>query len=175
VKEAQQSERLEKATADEAPEAATPRLPLWKLTFWQFLRYCLVGSLNTLVDLAIFNALVWRFPTANAQMLLIYNSFAYVSGGVSSFFLNKYWTFGHKHQVTWREVRRFTLTLLAEVLYSNVLLWLAGKALRPFISNISLWSSASKLVAVGGGVLISYTFMRFWTFARGPTDHSKRV
>jgi len=179
VRETQPDERMknvpENVPADETREVGVARQRFWKMTFWQFLRYCLVGGINTLVDLAIFNALAWRFPTTNAQILLIYNSCAYASGGVSSFFLNKYWTFERKHQVTWREIRRFTLTLLAEILYSNALLWLAGKILRPFIANPSLWGSASKLVAVGGGVVISYTLMRFWTFARRPMDHAKKA
>jgi len=144
------------------------RIHAWGSTSWQFLRYCLVGGVNTLFDLAVLNVLLWRFPTHNPQFLVVYNSIAYTSGAASSFFLNKYWTFRRKQRPTWREVRRFTISLCCEVLYSGGLVWLAGKALQPVIANATLWGNASKLLAVAGSTVISYACMRFWIFASGP-------
>jgi putative flippase GtrA len=150
------------------PDTDVPRSCAWNKTFWQFFRYCLVGGMNTLIDVFILNVLLWGFPTTNVLVLIGDNSIAYMSGAISSFFFNKYWTFGHTQRMTWREVLRFVITLFFEVLYSNVLIWLAGKALQPFIINVTLWGNVSKLVAVVGGTIISYCFMRYWTFASGP-------
>ncbi len=157
--------------------ANTHRSHGWKSTFWQFLRYCLVGGANTIVDLLVLNILLWRIPTHNVQTLVLYNSLAYTSGAVSSFFLNKYWTFRRMQRVTSRELVRFAISLLLEVIYSSVLIWLAGKALQPLIVNPTLWGNASKLIAVAIGTVISYSFMRFWTFAGGPQEKedSKRA
>jgi len=146
----------------------------WSSTFRQFLRYCLVGGVNTAIDLLTLNILLWRFPTNNVQVLVVYNSFAYSSGAVSSFFLNKYWTFRHKQRTTRREVVRFAIILLFEVLYSNGLVWLAGKALQPVIANPMIWGNTSKLLAVAVGAVITYIFMRFWTFASGPQNQAKQ-
>ena len=128
----------------------------------------MVGGINTLVDLSVLNILLWRFPTDNVQTLVVYNSLAYASGAVSSFFCNKYWTFKSQQRGGWREVRRFAVTLILEILYSNALLWLAGRALQPFIHNVTLWGNIAKLLAVVGGTLLSYALMRFWTFAHKP-------
>ncbi len=87
------------------------------------------------------NVLLWRLPTNSAQVLVVYNSVAYTSGALSSFFLNKYWTFGRKQRTTRREVLRFIISLSLEVLYSNGLVWLAGKALQPLIANPMLWGN----------------------------------
>jgi|GEM_PF-794349 len=146
----------------------------WSRTFKQFVRYCLVGGVNTAIDLLVLNILLWRFPTNNVQVLVVYNSFAYSSGAVSSFFLNKYWTFRQKHRTTRREVIRFASILLFEVLYSNGLVWLAGKALQPVIANPTLWGNTSKLIAVAVGAVISYIFMRFWTFASGSQNQARQ-
>ena len=140
----------------------------------QSLRYCLVGGANTIIDLLMLNVLLWCFPTNNVQVLALYNSFAYTSGALSSFFLNKYWTFQRKQRTTSREVVRFAISLLLEVIYSSVLVWLAGKALQPFITNVTLWGNASKLIAVVVGTFISYSFMRFWTFADRPQDRTTK-
>jgi putative flippase GtrA len=148
------------------PQSSDPsRLRAWGSTFWQFIRYCLVGGVNTLLDLAVLNLFLWRLPTHNPQILVIYNSVAYTGGAVSSFFLNKYWTFRRTQRPTWTEVRRFVISLGLEVVYSNGLVWLAGKALQPVIANPTLWGNASKLLAVACSVIITFVFMRFWIFA----------
>jgi putative flippase GtrA len=153
--------------SNRSQDVGTHRLPGWKSTVRQFLRYCLVGGANTIIDLLTLNILLWCLPTNNVQVLALYNSFAYTSGALSSFFLNKYWTFRRKQRTTSRETVRFAISLLLEVIYSSVLVWLAGKALQPFITNITLWANTSKLIAVVVGTVISYSFMRFWTFADG--------
>ena len=168
-------ERQTRGEASKRPEDANAhRIRVWSSTFQQFLRYCLVGGVNTIIDVLMLNILLWRFPTHNVQVLVAYNSVAYSCGAVSSFFLNKYWTFRRTQRPTWRELRRFVISLLLEVLYSNGLVWLAGKALQPLITNITLWGNASKLVAVVSGAVLSYTLMRFWTFASGSQGRVKK-
>lgn len=160
--------------SNKTQHAAAHRFHGWRSMFWQFLRYCLVGGANTLIDLVLLNLLLWRLPTSNAQTLALYNAVAYTGGALSSFFLNKYWTFRRTRKTTAREVVRFAISLLLEVIYSSVLVWLAGLALRPLIVNVTLWGNASKLVAVVAGTIISYSLMRFWTFAGGPQDRSPK-
>ncbi|HYB02073.1 MAG TPA: GtrA family protein, partial [Ktedonobacteraceae bacterium] len=81
----------EKQTIERSPGgtkvAISQSSHVWSSTARQFLRYCLVGGVNTAVDLLVLNILLWRFPTNNVQVLVVYNSFAYSSGAVSSFFL----------------------------------------------------------------------------------------
>lgn len=151
------------------PELSPPhRVHEWTNTIFQLLRYCLVGGVNTGIDVLALNVLLWRFPTHNPQMLVAYNSVAYSCGAVSSFCLNKYWTFRRTQRATGKELRRFIISVLLELVYSNVLVWLAGKVLQPFIPNPTLWGNTAKLVAVISGVIISYSLMRFWTFANEP-------
>jgi putative flippase GtrA len=148
-------------------KAEVQRFQGWRGIAWLLLRYGLVGVANTLMDLAILNMLLWCFPPQNVSFLVVYNAVAYTSGSVSSFLLNKYWTFGHKQRPTRREMGRFVISLALEIFWSSGLVWLAGVTLHPFIANVVLWSNASKLLAVAGSVAFSYVCMRFWTFA-GP-------
>ena len=146
----------------------------WNSTLLQLLRYGLVGGVNTGIDLLVLNVFLLRFPTHNAQVLVAYNSVAYCCGAVSSFCLNKYWTFRRTQRTTRREVRRFIISILLELVYSNVLVWLAGKVLQPFIPNPTLWGNAAKLIAIASGAIISYSLMRFWTFANEPQTPFKK-
>lgn len=139
----------------------------WSSLLWQWFRYCLVGVANTLLDILVLTILLWCFPTDQVQILVVYNSLAYLSGATSSFFLNKYWTFGHKQRPTRQEVGRFLLSLLLEILSSNGLLWLIGTALHPLLANALLWGTAAKLLTVAANTMLSYLIMRCWIFRSG--------
>ena len=69
---------------------------------------------------------------------------------------------------------RFAILLACEILYSNILVWLAGKMLHPLISNPILWGNAAKLLAVAGSAILSYAGMRFWAFAGHSHDLPKQ-
>ena len=133
-------------------------------TFKQILCFALAGGLNTLVDLLILNGLLWLFPTSSSGMLLAYNSLAYSTGAINSFLLNKYWTFGQKRRTTRAELVRFAFITICGIAWSSLILWLASRALHPFLFNTTVWANVSKLIAIGGTALISYLGMRLWVF-----------
>jgi putative flippase GtrA len=120
--------------------------------------------LNTLIDLLALNGLLFLFPTTGTVHLLAYNSLAYSLGAANSFFLNKYWTFKQRRPTTRGELMRFATTTLLGIGWSSVILWLASHVLHPVIANPVLWANASKVLAIGGTVLISYLGMRLWVF-----------
>ena len=132
----------------------------------QFIRFGIVGILNTTLDLLILNSLLWLFPTTNTQLVLLFNSLAYSIGAINSFLLNKYWTFRQRRTTTMGEVGRFALTTLLGIGCNDCLIWLANILFRPFISQDTLWMNVSKLIAIAGTVFISYIGMRLWVFAK---------
>ena len=84
--------------------------------FWQFVRFSMVGILNTLIDVITLNILIWRLPTHNANLLLLYNPLAYTLGALNSFSLNKYWTFKQKRSTTGGEIVRFAIINVTGIL-----------------------------------------------------------
>src|SRR5581483_10081185 len=136
----------------------------------QMVRFGLVGVLNTVVDLLLLNILLLLFPTTNSLMLLAYNALAYSVGGVNSFLLNKYWTFGHKQTTSRSELIRFAITTLGGIMWSSIILWIASNVLHPILINPTMWANASKVFAIGGTALISYLGMRLWVFVNKPRE-----
>ncbi len=130
----------------------------------QFIRFSLVGVLNTMVDLVAFNLLVLCFPTQNAALLVVYNSLAYALGALNSYFLNKHWTFQQRQATTGREIMRFAIIIACGILCNNFILWLVAATAHPFVMNIILWANMAKVVAISGTFIISYLGMRLWVF-----------
>jgi len=140
----------------------------WGKTFRQLWCFSLVGGLNTLIDLLILNMLLWLFPTQSTFLLIIYNSIAYGIGAINSFVLNKYWTFSHKQRTTATELLRFAVTTCVGIAGNDLLIWIVGGVLHPFISNPALWTNTSKVIAIFGTSSISYLGMRLWVFVHQP-------
>jgi putative flippase GtrA len=136
----------------------------WKASLWQFARFSIVGILNTLIDVITLNILLWRFPTHSPNLLLVYNSFAYILGALNSFCLNKYWTFRHRNITTSGEIVRFAVISIAGILCNDIILWLVARSLHPLITNNLLWVNISKGMAIVGTMTISYLGMRLWVF-----------
>jgi putative flippase GtrA len=140
------------------------QLSFWQGWFGQLMRFGMVGSINTTLDLLIFNSLLWLFPTSNLFISLVFNSLAYSIGAVNSFLLNKYWTFKHWQSITRKEVSCFAMTTLLGMGCNDLLLWCANRLLSPLTAHSLLWVNASKIIAIAGTVLISYLGMRLWVF-----------
>src|ERR1700730_19362332 len=68
--------------------------------FSQLLRFCIVGGLNSFVDVLVFNLLLWGLPTQDSGLLVVYNSLAYLIGALNSFCWNKLWTFKQRSSVS---------------------------------------------------------------------------
>lgn len=62
-------------------------------SIWQFVRFGLVGCLNTTIDLLVLNCLLRFWLGQGMPRLLLVNTIAYACGELNSFFINRYWTF----------------------------------------------------------------------------------
>jgi putative flippase GtrA len=145
---------------------ARPATSRWRRIVVQVGRFGVVGVFNTILDLCLFNVLLWILPTQNIVHILAYNSIAYSIGAINSFLLNKYWTFRRSYAVTSSEVMRFLLTTGAGILCSDLILWIAGMLLSHVGGNGVLLNNLAKLLAVAGTASVSYLGMNLWVFVR---------
>jgi putative flippase GtrA len=143
-----------------------PATSRWKRLVVEVGRFGVVGVFNTLLDLFLFNVLLWMLPTHNTLHILAYNSIAYSIGAINSFLLNKYWTFRRSYAVTRSEVVRFLLTTGAGIVCSDLILWVAGLLLSHVGGNAVLLNNLAKILAVAGTASVSYLGMHLWVFVR---------
>ncbi len=150
--------------SDDRKVLATHPVRTWKNSFWQVVRFGIVGVCNTAIDVLVLNLLLWGFPTQNIHLLLLYNSLAFISGAFNSYIFNKYWTFRHTRLPTGSELLRFATVNGASFLCNNGILWIAAGVLHRLLTNTTLWANAAKLSAVVGTATITYLGMRLWVF-----------
>ena len=118
-------------------------------TIWQFVRFALVGCVNTIIDLLVLNGLLWLWPAQGTARLLLFNTIAYACGALNSFVFNRYWTFQREGPPSAREGARFLLVTLAAIACNDLILWLMRNILHPAHLDPTLWTNVSKVVAIG--------------------------
>jgi len=118
----------------------------------QFMRFCLVGVVNTGVDFAVFTVL-----TNMGVLLLVAQCISYTCGVLNSFLLNRTWTFQRRGQSSGQLIRFFALNLGTLAITYGLLV---------YFHNHLAWSLlVSKLVATGASLVINFGGSRLWVFS----------
>ncbi len=135
-----------------------------KADIQQFLRFCIIGTSNAVIDFGVLNLLLWLYPTTNTWKTLEYNSLAVLLASTNSFFWNKYWTFQQRNPVTSQEVYRFIVVAGGTTIMNDSLMWLLGRTFPGIIGSNLLGANVLKLIAIIGTMSISFFGMRLWVF-----------
>lgn len=135
-----------------------------KADIWQFLRFCVVGTSNAVIDFGVLNLLLWLYPTSDTGKTLGYNSVAVLLAAINSFFWNKYWTFQRRSPITFQEVYRFIVVAGGTILMNDTLMWLLGDFFPGIIRSTIIGANMLKLGAIIGTMSISFFGMRLWVF-----------
>ncbi len=155
------------------PQGSSGQRPLSLL--FQLLRFCMVGGLNTFVDVFAFNLLLWALPTQDSGLIVIYNSVAYLIGSINSLCWNRLWTFKQRSGVTRNQLVRFAFVTSLGILCNDAFLWLATTILTSLSLHSFLWVNFAKVCAIAGSVSVSYLGMRFSVFNKSEEEETPFV
>lgn len=120
----------------------------------KFIKFGLIGVLNTAIDFAVFYALnkLLRLDPYLSQIG------AFFTAALNSFLWNKYWTFEKKAPVSRREVLRYLVT-------NGAYLLLSLAVMRVLIHVFSLDPFLAKFPTAVCMVLFNYLMAKLWVFS----------
>lgn len=128
----------------------------------EVLKFMTVGAINTTLDVAVY-LLLTRFmglgPTPTAAKF-----FSFMTGTVTSLFLNRAWTFGITDKLTMREVGRFYTTVSANLVLNVSLMYF-------FVHMVGLYDLVALALTTGSTFAMSYALSKWWVFS--PTSRRK--
>lgn len=133
----------------------------------KFIKFGMIGVLNTLVDVAVF-AVALRVLCAAAGydsnaadlplwLTAVAQAISFVTASLNSFLWNKRWTFEKKNRVTRQEAVRFIVTNVGYYLVSLFLI-------RSVASLFHVSDKIAKLPATCCMILYNYLMNKFWVF-----------
>jgi putative flippase GtrA len=126
----------------------------------EFIRFCVVGVLNTVIDMGLL-ALLTRLAGFDP---LIANVISFTTGAANSFLLNKYWTFGvggRGREMATQATRFAVITILVFLIHEGMLFLLHTK--------LGWLDLLVKALAIGVGVVVGFVGNKWWTFRQART------
>ncbi len=151
--------------------------PLQRLLSGSFLKFCVVGASSTVIDKAIFYALMTFVP---ALPWFVSQSIAFLFGVTNGFFWNRYWTFkSNQHASMGTQYPIFVATnvvglALNLLITKGFLIAFTGHAKHNALADKNIILCAS-LCAIPIVVVWNFSASRLWTFrASAPTSESSR-
>jgi len=124
--------------------------------FVQFIKFSLVGILNTVVDFGIFAALNWAL---GEKFYRISQTLSYSCAVINSYFLNKSWTFQAGHRFNLLEMIKFLSVNLVSLGVSLYFLSL-------FHDHYGIDILWSKVGATFFSVIINFLGNKLWVFRK---------
>jgi putative flippase GtrA len=130
----------------------------------QFVKFGVVGASGFIVNLVIFTLLQRVVPdhTGPLQYNVIY-SIAFLSGGVSNYFLNRAWTFrstGHVGKEGLSFMAVSVIALIVGLTFGNVIApWPVPFSDHPFGHGHLTW-----FLSTVAGIVVNFFVNKYWTF-----------
>ena len=88
---------------------------------FEFIRFGIVGVLNTLVDFGLLNILMFSFKINSGSWFIVLRSFTFMVGVLVSFSLNKNWTFKSNNEEQKKKFIKFIVVAFITLLINNVI------------------------------------------------------
>ncbi len=134
-----------------------------KHTFFQGIKFLLVGGFATLVDLGVFDLAFWVI----AGNPLISKTLSFLVSTAIKYGGNKYWTF-QKHEVPRvSEVVQFVVITLVALGIDLSTFHYATKTLGPqFGVSLHLWTQISVILSALSSAVVSFLGYKLWVFKK---------
>ncbi|MBO5423127.1 MAG: GtrA family protein [Fibrobacteraceae bacterium] len=133
-----------------------------------FLKYNLIGVVNTLISLLV----VWVLYQCFHLNLVLANFLGFVAGAINSYCWNRLWNFKSENKKRTETLRFISVFLFAYLLNLLVLkgcdIYLSDNLANLIPLRISGWISPGYIANILANivyVLVSYSLFRFWVFA----------
>ena len=121
------------------------------------LRFGAVGVLNTLIDFATLNLLLFALGVEGGAPLLLCNAAAFLAASLNSYFLNRRWTFRQTGSASLRQYLYFLALTLGGVAVNSLVLFLLVTSIpRPDGVAPTLWINLAKAAATGASMVWNY-------------------
>ncbi len=137
----------------------------------QFMRFAMVGLLNTLIDFGVLNALLWFDNYPVGWKIFAYNSLAFTIASGNSYLLNKHWTFGDRRPSTLPRIGLFFLLTSIGLLINCTIVYLLTLPVWSPVGMLPVvWVNMAKIIATFASLVWNFFSYQCWVFEAKSTS-----
>lgn len=143
----------------------------------QFIKFGIVGFMNTAIDFAVLNLLMWRTGIYEGEWILLFNAVSFSVAITNSYFWNKYWTFRAKGPaIAPVQMGQFLIVSLIGVSINSSIVYSLATYIPPFFGlSRGLWTNAAKVLATGITLIWNFIGYKFIVFRKKPKPQSSEL
>ena len=137
----------------------------------QFGKFVVIGFMNTAIDFAILNLLMWWIGIYKGSWIILLNAISFSIAVINSYLWNKYWTFRAKEADEAGEIAKefsqfIAVTLVGLAINTSVVFGITTFVQPVFGLSPEIWANLAKVAATGFSLIwnfIGYKFIVFKT------------
>lgn len=138
----------------------------------QFSKFIIVGGVNTGIDFAVLNILMYLTGITSGFGLFILNCISFSVAVVNSYYMNKRWTFKEAAAgITDKNAavqfsQFFIVSLIGITINGLILTSITTLIAAPFGISDQLWANVAKLVATGASLVWNFIGYKLFVFKK---------
>jgi len=137
----------------------------------QFSKFVVIGFMNTAIDFAVLNLLMWQTGIYKGQWIILLNAIAFAVAVINSYFWNKFWTFRAKEadepgEIA-KEFSQFIVVTLIGLAINSSIVFGVTTFIPPFFDlSPELWANLAKAAATGFSLIWNFIGYKFIVFKK---------
>ncbi len=137
----------------------------------QFSKFVVIGLMNTAIDFAILNLLMWWIGIYKGSWIILLNALSFSVAVINSYLWNKYWTFRAKEADEAGEVvKEFSqfaaVTLIGLAINTSVVFGVTTFVQPLFGLSPEIWANLAKVAATGFSLIWNFIGYKFIVFKK---------
>jgi len=132
---------------------------------FQFIKFAIIGGMNTMLDLGILNLLIFVSGIAAGVYYSVFKSISFSIAVTSSYFWNKYWTFQDFDRPQLKEIMKFlfvnVIGFIMNVGIASVVVNVVG---APAGFSVEIWANIGAVSATLIGLFWNFIGMKLIVF-----------
>lgn len=139
----------------------------------QISKFIVVGVINTGIDFAVLNLLMFLTGTYSGKWLILFNSISFTTAVINSYFMNKRWTFQAQtaEKNSGKKFMQFIIVSIIGISINNAVVY-AITTLFTLLFGLSsqLWTNVAKIFATAVSMIWNFIGYKFFVFkTKSPT------
>lgn len=132
----------------------------------QFIRFVVIGVLNTGIDFGVTNLLMFATATYAGTAVFFFKAISFIVANTNSFFWNRYWTFKVKNKEgeKFQYLQFFVVSGIGLAINASIFYLMTTQVGALFGISAPLWANLSLVVATGVSLIWNFIGYKFLVF-----------
>lgn len=134
----------------------------------QFSKFIIIGVLNTGIDFAVLNLLMWQTGIYSGKCIILLNAISFSVAVINSYFWNKFWIFRAKETTqTGKEFAQFISVTLVGMMINTAIVYSVTTLIPPMFGlSVELWANLAKIAATGISLIWNFIGYKLFVFKK---------